>query len=250
MPTNQSSSLIVVAENTCLTNNLLAQHWVSFRIKYFWKNYLFDCAQIFEWLEHNLKELRLNPKKLDAIIVSHDHYDHCNSLSKFIKKYNIPKIYTPTDFKSIKNKNIIKVEDYLEIEKWFYLTWSLSWWDIKEQSAILNFWKKWIIIVWCSHPGIINIVNKAIKITGNKKIMWIMGGLHLMESSKKEVESIIKYFKKNDIDFIRPGHCTWIEPINLMKNKMNNIKISLLGSIWVGNNIEFFPNLEFNIDKR
>ncbi|OQB42367.1 MAG: hypothetical protein BWY04_00246 [candidate division CPR1 bacterium ADurb.Bin160] len=29
-----------------------------------------------------------------------------------------------------------------------------------------------------------------------------------MESSKKEVESIIKYFKKNDIDFIRPGHCT------------------------------------------
>ena len=247
---NSNSSLIVVAENTCLSHNLLAQHWISFRIKYFWKNYLFDCAQIFEWLEHNLKELKLNPKKLDAIIISHDHHDHCNSLSKFIKKYNTWKIYTPIDFKSVKHTNITKIKDYLEIQKWFYLSWSLDWWEIKEQSIILDFWKKWIvIIVWCSHPGIINIINKAIKITWNKKIMWIIGWLHLVESNKKEIKNIIRYLKKNNIDFIWPGHCTWIEGINLMKNKMSNIKTSLLGSIWVGNSIEFIPNLRFFVDK-
>lgn len=248
---NNNSSITIVAENTCLMNNILAQHWVSFWIKYYWKNYLFDCAQIFEWLEYNFKELNLNPEKLDWIIISHDHYDHVHALPKFIEKYKTKKIYVPKDFKSLENKNIIKVDNYWEIEKWFFLTWSMDWWNAKEQSAILDFGKKWImIIVWCSHPGIINIVENAIKITWNKKIMWIIWWLHLVESSYEEIMNIVEYLKKIDISFIIPGHCTWNDAVNILRKELpDRIKTSLMWSIWAWNSIEFMPEIKFHIDE-
>ncbi len=251
MFSNKKSCLIVVAENTCLKNNILAQHGVSFWIKYFGKNYLFDTAQIFEWLEHNFKELKLKPEKLDWIIISHDHYDHVHALPKFIEKYKTKNIYVPKGFKSFKNENIIKVNDYIEIEKWFFLTWAMNWWNTKEQSVILDFWEDWImVIVWCSHPWIITIIEKAIEITWNNKIMWIIGWLHLVESNKEEIVKVIEELKKIDIDFIVPGHCTWNEAVNMLKEKMpNKIKSSLMWSIWAGNSVEFKPKLKFHIDE-
>ncbi|MCK9467132.1 MAG: MBL fold metallo-hydrolase [Candidatus Absconditabacterales bacterium] len=247
---NNNSSITIVAENTCLMNNILAQHGVSFWIKYYGKNYLFDCAQIFEGLEYNFKELNLNPEKLDGIIISHDHYDHVHALPKFIEKYKTKKIYVPKDFKSLENKNIIKVDNYWEIEKGFFLTGSMDGGNAKEQSAILDFGKKGImIIVGCSHPGIINIVENAIKITGNKKIMGIIGGLHLVESSYEEIMNIVEYLKKIDISFIIPGHCTGNDAVNILRKELpEKIKTSLMGSIGAGNSVEFMPEIKFHID--
>lgn len=251
MFSNNKSSLIVIAENTCLMDDILSQHWVSFWIKYYWKNYLFDCAQIFEWLEHNFKKLNLNPKKLDWIIISHDHYDHSHALPELIEKYKTKKIYVPENFKSFENENIIKTNNYMEIEKWLFLTWPLDWWNTKEQSIILNFWKEWImIIVWCSHPWIITIIEKAIEITWNNKIMWIIGWLHLVETDNKKIENIVKYFKKLDIWFIIPWHCTWNNAVNILKKELpNKTKTSLMWSIWAGNSIEFMPKIKFHIDE-
>ncbi len=251
MNLKENAEIIVVAENTCLMNGILAQHWVSFWIKYFWKNYLFDTAQIFSWLENNFKTLWLDPKKLDGIIISHGHHDHCYALPDFIKKYNTKNIYIPNDFKLLKSKELIKVDKYKEIGKWFFLTWSLDWWKIKEQSIVMDFWKKWLmIVVWCSHPGIIKIIENAIEITWNKKIMWIIGWLHLVESENQEIIKVVDELKKFDIGFIIPGHCTWNNAVRIMKEKIpDKIKDSLMWSIGAWNSVEFIPAIKFHIDE-
>lgn len=248
---NNRSSITIVAENTCLMNDILSQHWVSFWIKYYWKNYLFDCAQILSWLEHNFKTLDLNPKKIDWIIISHDHYDHCHALPELSEKYRDKKIYVPKDFKSFKSWNIIKIDDALELEKWFFLTWSMDWWDIKEQSILIDFNDEWVMIIsWCSHPGIIKIIDKAIEITWNKKIMWVIGWLHLVESDDEEIQKTIDYLKDTDIWFVIPGHCTWINAVNMMKEQLpDKIKTSLMWSIGAWNKIDFVPELKFHIDE-
>jgi len=242
--------LLVVLENTCMTDNVLAQHGVSFLISYYGKKYLFDCGQIFMWLEFNFNSMKIDAENLEAVIISHGHIDHCNALPEFIWKFNPSKIYVPSDFKTVVNKNIIKNKEFVELEKWLFLTWSLDGGKIEEQSLVIDFWEKWIMIVtWCSHPGLINIILEAQKITWNKKIMWVVGGFHLVESNKKEIQVVVDFLKKLDLWFVVPGHCTWIEAIQMMKEQLSNkIRTSLMWSIWVGSYLKFVPELEINLD--
>lgn len=239
-------SITTIVENSCMMFKVLAQHWVSFLIKYWNNQYLFDCWQIFAWLDNNLKEFGINPKKLTWIIISHDHYDHCACLPECIKNYNRKNIIVPSDFKRFSWKEIIKVSKPYEIEKWLWTTWSLSWKGIKEQSIIIDLWKKWlVIIVWCSHPGIKNIVEKAKKITKNYKILWIIWGLHLADSPKKSIEKTWKYLKSLNTKFICPWHCTWTKAIFILQELMpKEVKIWISWSIWVWNRVKLLPNLK------
>lgn len=239
-------SITTIVENSCMMFKVLAQHWVSFLINYWDNQYLFDCWQIFDWLNNNLKEFNINPKRLTGIIISHDHYDHCASLSECMKKYNRKNIIVPSDFKRVSWKEIKKISKPYEIEKWLWTTWSLSWKDIKEQSIIIDLWKKWlVIVVWCSHPWIKTIVEKAKKITKNNKILWIVWWLHLADSKRKTIEETWNYLKSLNTKFICPWHCTWIQAISILQQLMpKEIKIWVSGSIWVWNRVIISPKLK------
>ena len=239
-------SVTTILENSCMMFKVLAQHWVSFLIKYWDNQYLFDCWQIFGWLNNNLEVFNINPKKLTWIIISHDHYDHCACLSECIKKFGRKNVIVPSDFKRVSWKEIKKISKPYEIEKWLWTTGSRSWKWIKEQSLIIDLWKKWlVIIVWCSHPGIKNIVEKAKIITGNNKILWIIWWLHLADSPQKTIDSTWNYLKSLNTKFICPWHCTWTKAIFTLQQLIpREIKVWVSGSIWVGNRVKISPNLK------
>lgn len=239
-------SITTIVENSCMMFKVLAQHWVSFLIRYWENNYLFDCWQIFAWLDNNLKEFNINPKKLTWVIISHDHYDHCACLSECIKNFQRKNVIVPSDFKRFSWNEIIKISKPYEIEKWLWTTWSLSWKEIKEQSIIIDLWRKWlVIIVWCSHPGIKNIVEKAKTITKNNKILWIIWWLHLADSPQKSIEKTWQYLKSLNAKFICPWHCTWEKAIFALQQLMpKEIKVWVSWSIWVGNIVKILPNLK------
>ena len=249
MFSDKESWLLVVLENTCLMNDVLAQHGVSFFVSHYGKKYLFDCGQVFAWLDHNLKQMNIDAKKLDAIIISHDHYDHCHALPEVIEKYNPNNIYVPSKFTSCENKSIKKVEDFIKIDEWVYIIWLLNN-KVKEQSLIIDFWDKWImIIVWCSHPWLVDIIQRSQEITWNKKVMWVIWWFHLIESKEKEIQKIINKLKIFDIWFLIPGHCTWIDAVNMLKDQLWNIvQTSKMWSIGVGNYIKFAPKQKIVLD--
>jgi len=239
-------SVTTILENSCMMFKVLAQHWVSFLIKYWDNQYLFDCWQIFDWLNNNLEVFNINPKKLTWIIISHDHYDHCACLSECIKKFGRKNVIVPSDFKRVSWKEIKKVSKPYEIEQWLWTTGSLSWKWIKEQSLIIDLWKKWlVIIVWCSHPGIKNIVERAKIITKNNKILWIIWWLHLADFSQKTIDSTWNYLKSLNTKFICPWHCSWINAIFTLQQLMpREIKVWVSWSIWVWNRVKISPNLK------
>ncbi len=239
-------SVTTILENSCMMFKVLAQHWVSFLIKYWDNQYLFDCWQIFDWLNNNLKVFNINPKKLTWIIISHDHYDHCACLSECIKKFSRKNIIVPSDFKRVSWKEIKKISKPYEIEKWLWTTGSLNWKGIKEQSLIIDLWKKWlVIIVWCSHPGIKNIVERAKIITKNNKILWIIWWLHLADSPQKIIETTWNYLKSLNTKFICPWHCTWTKAIFTLQQFMpKELIVWISWSIWVGNRVKISPNIK------
>lgn len=76
-----------------------------------------------------------------------------------------------------------------------------------EVSLVLNTDKGLIVIVGCSHPGIVNMLDTIIKKTG-KDIYMLIGGTHLMKEDDEKINKIIDYLKEKQIQQIGACHCT------------------------------------------
>ena len=82
-----------------------------------------------------------------------------------------------------------------------------------------------IVFSGCSHSGICNTVEYAKKITGDSRVLAVMGGFHLLDSSvHQSYESEAEILALSQIlhshfpltDFIT-GHCTGEHAYNTMK---------------------------------
>ena len=65
-----------------------------------------------------------------------------------------------------------------------------------------------VVIGGCSHPGIVNMVKYAQKLTGVQKVSLIMGGFHLTPGGDELIQHTIQGLKELDPELIIAGHCT------------------------------------------
>ena len=82
---------------------------------------------------------------------------------------------------------------------------------LDDQTLVVNTEKGLIIILGCSHSGMINIINHIIDKTGQNHIRTIIGGTHLGPVSEETKEKTIQALKKYDIEKIGVSHCTGLE---------------------------------------
>lgn len=68
-----------------------------------------------------------------------------------------------------------------------------------------------VVVTGCSHAGICNIIDQAVAVTGEERILDVVGGFHLMEPGSPQVERTGRYFKEKGIGAIHPCHCTCLE---------------------------------------
>ena len=79
---------------------------------------LIDLGTTSLYVENALKEIGVNPKDIDLILLTHTHTDHTAGLKVFIKKYS-PKLFlTQKMYEDIKND--INIDNCSFIDKPFY----------------------------------------------------------------------------------------------------------------------------------
>ncbi len=84
--------ITVVVENSVSTKvkqPLLGQHGLAMLIEYAGRKLLFDTAQT-DILLHNLSLLGVRPDDIDAVVLSHGHYDHAGGLKALLKHRTKP----------------------------------------------------------------------------------------------------------------------------------------------------------------
>ena len=65
-----------------------------------------------------------------------------------------------------------------------------------------------VVIGGCSHPGIVSMLKKASKMSGEQEIRAVIGGFHLINASEERIERTVKSFKDLKVQEIYAGHCT------------------------------------------
>lgn len=92
---------------------------------------------------------------------------------------------------------------------------------IGEQSLIFKLKDKGLVVVTsCAHRGIINTVNYAQKITGERNVHAILGGFHLSGAKPEVRDATIQSLQDINPDFIIPMHCTGMEAAGIIAEQM------------------------------
>jgi len=87
-----------------------------------------------------------------------------------------------------------------------------------------------VIITGCSHSGICNIVEYAKKICRDDRIIDIVGGFHLLNPKKKQLEGTLKYLSKIKPHEVHACHCTDLKS-KIALSRVVNIKEVGVGQI-------------------
>lgn len=82
-----------------------------------------------------------------------------------------------------------------------------------------------VIVVGCSHVGIVNIIDTIITRT-NMNIYAILGGTHLVKEDDEKINKVIEYFIDNDIKTLAACHCTGKHGETMFSQQLEDIYIN------------------------
>jgi 7,8-dihydropterin-6-yl-methyl-4-(beta-D-ribofuranosyl)aminobenzene 5'-phosphate synthase len=212
---------------------------------------IFDFAVDPQGVIRNMKLLNIDFTKIEALGLSHPHFDHFNAMNEILKTYKdsirkgIP-FYVGEQFfgksgripfkrEDIEGLGIVKIVEIKEptpIIPGAYLPGKIELVTdyetkqeilIGEQAVILNAKGKGLVVLsGCAHRGIVNTVKKAQKMTGIEKVCAVMGGFHLINANPEVIKKSVADIKAINPEYIIPMHCTGYEGISAFADEMPN----------------------------
>lgn len=197
---------------------------------------LFDTSDSRENFFKSLKKNNIDLKKINCIILSHEHFDHSYGLLGLKKEDLSPKtkiiinkkIYEDLIEKKPKKTAVLKTLNIIKPQEDFYITPEIIYTNSLEGEGYNKFKKimvpvvesfliikknnKLTIITGCAHPGIIKMIKYAKNLTKCQNIKAILGGMDIIDCEKT------KYLDDTNAD-IYPIHCSFFKKCKAKKIK-------------------------------
>lgn len=229
------------------SNNLKMDWGFAAFVEYGGRRILFDTGNNAKTFAHNIKELGIDLRRLDAVIISHRHGDHTSGLNHLLEVNPTVTIYAPQEGAYFKGKtplvflkrepglppsmsyyrgkepetfvtgspwqdaNFEIIMENKEIFPGFFVLTTKSdkpgTRDMNELSLAIRTPEGLALVVGCSHPGVEKILEAASKIDTN--LYTATGGFHLVVTPPEEVRRVASVLSDTlKIKRIAPGHCT------------------------------------------
>lgn len=248
-----------LVENLTYQTGLVAEHGLSLHMQTENKQLLFDTGQT-DLFIRNAEVLGIDLAQVDALILSHGHYDHVGGVNAFLRlntkakvylkraalksKYHGMSKYIGTEFDpQLVEGRLVFVDDILEVDKGVFIVPDIpikhpmdthfegffvkdgdrfSADTFEDELCLVTESSDGIYIFSsCSHRGITNIVEAVTKVF-SKKVSAILGGFHLMKSPEKQKNFISDYLELKEVNKIGICHCSGVDGYAFFKERLGS----------------------------
>lgn len=204
----------MVYDNRSIDDRLLSSHGFSCLIEVKGVKVLFDTGGDVGKLMYNMGVLGVDPRAIDIVITSHNHWDHVAGLSTLLsinpRIIVIPPTYSSKPMEIVENVWITGgVEAVYKDQK------------IVEQALIVDLGDGLALVTGCSHPWVGRFAEIAYSAL-NKRIKMVMGGWHLVEKKISEIVNILKSLERLGSDLYIPCHCVPDKGLEVAKKVLAN----------------------------
>lgn len=158
--------------------------------KFFNKKYKVIEGKKYKYIGNSFDEEFVNEKNIEIKYIKEDIFHITENIMIFsnFKKSN--------DFEMINEKFQIKQDENYVLD------------DFGDEIVlVVKSEKGLIVILGCSHVGVVNILEAIVERTG-MPIYSIIGGTHLVEADELRLNGTIKFLKEKDIQVLALCHCT------------------------------------------
>ncbi len=216
--------LTILYDNTSASPELTADAGFSALVEYGSHKLLFDTGFSGPVLLDNMKRLGVDSLSIEAVILSHEHYDHIGGLQALLDTGVRPTVYVPAEFSdSFKEPvrdqtELVDVAGAVEVIPGVHTTGPTG--ANREQALVVETGDGAVVITGCAHPGAVEMVRAAQAVTSSRTA-YLVGGLHLFETPildpTVDVPPLITELQELGVERILPAHCTGDDAIELFR---------------------------------
>jgi 7,8-dihydropterin-6-yl-methyl-4-(beta-D-ribofuranosyl)aminobenzene 5'-phosphate synthase len=202
---------------------------------------LFDTGADPAVLKDNLAALKVDPSRIDAVVISHYHGDHTNG-APGLGKLPGPRVFIPRSFEDhpdvaarLQSAGLrlapvsqpAPLYDGMTISAPLPFGGSIA---LPSGAAGQSFTDKgWeqcltietaaglVIVAGCSHPGILAMLEE-VKRRNNRPLHLVIGGFHLIGRPDSEVRKIATSMQAMGVEHVSATHCTGEAAAHVFRN--------------------------------
>lgn len=212
VPASAGLKMTFIYDNAPYKEGILPDWGFACLIKAGKKNILFDTGQNKDILLANAEKLGIDLKTVGTIVISHKHLDHTGGLLSILELQPKAIVYYPELSPGMEEKllnrkiRMVKANKTMQISNGVIVTGSMGQ-GVLEQGMIINVPPGLIIIAGCSHPGIVEIIERAKSLLG-RPVYLVIGGFHTMPATEEGMLKIVRKFQSMGVKNVGPAHCT------------------------------------------
>ena len=193
-------------------------------IEAYGRRVLFDTGTGAEVLESNAAKLGADLGRLDALVLSHEHFDHTGGIAALGRRDGLPVYYPASsnpnaDFIAALDRAGMKripVTEMTTILPRISVSHQIKGPMVSEIALLIDTDDALAVVVGCAHPGPDAMLAQIKQQTG-RPVSMLIGGFHLLDANSDAISRTLANFEQQGVRYLGPTHCTGSAAIDAMR---------------------------------
>jgi 7,8-dihydropterin-6-yl-methyl-4-(beta-D-ribofuranosyl)aminobenzene 5'-phosphate synthase len=179
------------------------------------KRVLFDTGGSADVFRRNIQALKIDLGQLDALVLSHEHWDHTNGIATLGRREGLPAYFPGSAAQAAPFRTAlaaagmeaVPVTEMTSIAPGIAVSHEMKSPMAPEVALMIDTDDGLVVLAGCSHPGADTMLKQIRDLTG-RPILMIVGGFHMLDFSADQIRRTLDEFKALGVRYVGPTHCT------------------------------------------
>lgn len=179
------------------------------------KRVLFDTGGDAAVFRRNVEALKVDLGRLDALVLSHEHWDHTNGIPTLGRRDGLPAYFPASAAQgapfraalATAGMTAVPVTGMTNIAPRIAVSHEMPSPKAPEVALTIDTDDGLVVLVGCSHPGPDAMLKQIRERTG-RPILMVVGGFHMLDFGPDQIKRTLDEFKAIGVKYVGPTHCS------------------------------------------